>query len=74
MYAVAAEGALIPLLQRDVHEDAQYLDKCRRGEPVLRVQVESIKEHAVYVSQLRRVGKGLGVYMFDRFLTEKNAA
>lgn len=37
------------------------------------MQVKSIKEHAVFVSQLRRVGKGVGVYMFDQELGEKGA-
>jgi ferritin heavy chain len=40
---------------------------------LLEEQVESVKEHAVYVSQLRRVGKGLGVYVFDKELAEKAA-
>jgi hypothetical protein len=38
------------------------------------VQVDSVKQHAVYVSQLRRVGKGLGVYIFDQELSEGDAA
>jgi hypothetical protein len=29
-----------------------------------------VKTAAVYVSQLRRVGKGLGVYEFDKSLQE----
>jgi hypothetical protein len=37
-------------------------------------QVDSVKQHAVYVSQLRRVGKGLGVYIFDQELSEGDAA
>jgi ferritin heavy chain len=28
--------------------------------------VEAVKKTAEYVSQLRRVGKGLGVYQFDK--------
>lgn len=32
---------------------------------LLQEQVKSVKEHAMYVAQLRRVGKGLGVYKFD---------
>jgi ferritin heavy chain len=39
---------------------------------LLKDQVDSIKEHAVYVSQLRRIGKGLGVYIFDRELSESD--
>lgn len=41
---------------------------------LLAEQVDSVKEHAVYVSQLRRVGKGVGVYIFDRELAENEAA
>jgi hypothetical protein len=39
-----------------------------------RLQVNSVKEHAIYVSQLRRIGKGLAVYMFDRDLGEQAGA
>ena len=38
------------------------------------VQVDSVKQHAVFVSQLRRVGKGIGVYLFDEHLAEEAAA
>lgn len=38
---------------------------------LLQEQVESVKQHAVYVSQLRRVGKGVGVYIFDQELCEE---
>jgi len=34
-------------------------------------QVESIKELSTYVTQLQRVGSGLGEHMFDRELGEK---
>jgi ferritin heavy chain len=37
---------------------------CRR----VLLQVKSVKQVAEYVSQLRRVGKGLGVWEFDRKL------
>lgn len=37
------------------------------------LQVDSVKQHAVFVSQLRRVGKGVGVYLFDKELGEKEA-
>jgi ferritin heavy chain len=37
---------------------------------LLQEQVDSVKQHAVYVSMLRRVGKGLGVYEVDRMLGE----
>ncbi len=35
---------------------------------LLQDQVEDVKKAAEYVSQLRRVGKGLGVYEFDKQL------
>jgi hypothetical protein len=35
------------------------------------VQVNSVKEHAIYVSQLRRIGKGLAVYLYDQNLGEE---
>lgn len=34
------------------------------------LQVESVKKVSEFVSQLRRVGKGLGVYQFDKQLSE----
>eukprot|EP00951_Prasinocladus_malaysianus_P024436 scaffold210993_cov48-Prasinocladus_malaysianus.AAC.2 len=51
------------------HNDAQMCDFIE-GQ-LLAEQVEAIKEVAEYVSQLRRVGKGLGVFQFDKFLEEK---
>jgi ferritin heavy chain len=36
--------------------------------------VQSVKQVAEYVSQLRRVGKGLGVFEFDRALAAEQAA
>jgi len=44
------------------HNDAQFQDFV---EDMLADQAESTKEMADYVAQLRRVGKGLGVYEFD---------
>jgi len=38
------------------------------------LQVDSVKQHAVYVSQLRRIGKGVGVYIFDKELEEGEGA
>lgn len=40
----------------------------------LEQQVEDIKKISVYVSQLRRVGKGHGVYHFDLVLQEEGEA
>ncbi len=37
---------------------------------LLAPQVESVKQVAEYVSQLRRVGPGVGVYLVDRQLSE----
>ncbi len=37
-------------------------------------QVKSVKQVAEYVAQLRRVGKGLGVYEFDKYLANAAAA
>ncbi len=36
-----------------------------------KIQVESVKKVSEYVSQLRRVGKGLGVFQFDRALADE---
>lgn len=38
---------------------------------LLEEQVKDIKQTSVYVSQLRRVGKGHGVFHFDRELEEE---
>ena len=35
------------------------------------VQADAVKEISDFVAQLRRVGKGLGVYEFDKFLAGK---
>lgn len=51
------------------HDDAALTDFVEGD--LLDDQVKSVKEHAIYVSQLRRVGKGLGVYEVDRMLAEK---
>jgi len=52
-----------------VHADANMTDFLE-GE-YLKEQVESIKELAGYVSQLKRCGPGLGEYIFDKELEEK---
>lgn len=56
----------------DGHTDAALCDFIEGD--LLQEQVASVKEHAVFVSQLRRVGKGLGVYIFDKELGEKAVA
>jgi len=48
----------------DKHNDAQMCDFVESE--LLADQVDAVKEVAVYVSQLRRVGKGHGVYHFDK--------
>jgi ferritin heavy chain len=53
----------------DKHGDAAMCDFIESE--LLQEQVDAVKEHAVYVSQLRRVGKGLGVFEFDRYLSEQ---
>lgn len=58
---------------RELHDvavranDAQMCDFIESQ--LLAEQVEAIKQVATYVSQLRRVGKGLGVFEFDRYLS-----
>ena len=37
------------------------------------MQADAVKEISDFVARLRRVGKGLGVYEFDKFLAEKAA-
>ena len=45
---------------------------CSRAESqFLQEQAEAIKTVSEYVSQLRRVGKGLGVFEFDRYLSDQ---
>uniref|UniRef100_A0A7R9VMH7 Ferritin n=2 Tax=Chlamydomonas euryale TaxID=1486919 RepID=A0A7R9VMH7_9CHLO len=48
------------------HEDASMTDFIEGG--LLDEQIASVKRVSEYVSQLRRVGKGLGVYHFDKSL------
>ncbi|KAL6755885.1 pre-apoferritin [Haematococcus lacustris] len=50
----------------DKHGDASFADFVE-GQ-LLADQVESVKKAAEQVSQLRRVGKGLGVYLYDKEL------
>lgn len=46
------------------HNDVQFLDFLESN--YLEEQVESIKKLSDHVTQLRRVGSGLGEYMFDK--------
>ncbi|PNW78664.1 hypothetical protein CHLRE_09g387800v5 [Chlamydomonas reinhardtii] len=56
----------------DEHGDASMADFVE-GE-LLNEQVEAVKKVSEYVSQLRRVGQGLGVYQFDKQLAAEVAA
>ena len=49
-------------------EGLKYLLSCVESE-FLQEQAQAIKTVSEYVSQLRRVGKGLGVFEFDRYLS-----
>ena len=51
------------------HDDAALADFIEGD--LLDDQVKSVKEHAIYVSQLRRIGKGLAVYLFDKQIGEQ---
>nr|6LPD_A Chain A, Ferritin [Phascolosoma esculenta]6LPD_B Chain B, Ferritin [Phascolosoma esculenta]6LPD_C Chain C, Ferritin [Phascolosoma esculenta]6LPD_D Chain D, Ferritin [Phascolosoma esculenta]6LPD_E Chain E, Ferritin [Phascolosoma esculenta]6LPD_F Chain F, Ferritin [Phascolosoma esculenta] len=51
------------------HVDAQMQDFIE--ENFLREQVESIKEISDHITNLKRVGPGLGEYMFDKNLSEE---
>jgi len=51
------------------HDDAHMTDFLE--EHYLQEQVESIKEIAGFITQLKRVGPGLGEYTFDRDLHSK---
>lgn len=50
------------------HNDANMCDFLESE--FLQEQVEAIKEIADHVTNLKRCGDGLGVYMFDKHLTE----
>jgi ferritin heavy chain len=56
----------------DAEGDAQMCDFVEGA--LLADQAKSVKQVAEYVSQLRRVGKGLGVYEFDRKLADATGA
>lgn len=56
----------------DAAGDAQMTDFVEGS--LLADQVQSVNDVAKYVAQLRRVGKGLGVYQFDQALADAAAA
>lgn len=51
------------------HKDENFCDFLETY--FLQEQVDSIKEIADHVTNLRRVGDGVGVYMYDRDLLER---
>lgn len=53
------------------HKDENFCDFLETE--FLQEQVDSIKEISDHVTNLKRVGEGLGVYMFDRNLAEDGA-
>lgn len=63
---------------RELHDIAAAADDAQMCDfiegTLLAPQVQSVKQVAEYVSQLRRVGKGLGVFQFDQFLAEEQEA
>lgn len=63
---------------RELHDIAAAADDAQMCDfiegTLLAPQVQSVKQVAEYVSQLRRVGKGLGVFQFDQYLEEQQEA
>lgn len=51
------------------HHDENFCDFLETE--FLQEQVDSIKEISDHITKLQRVGEGLGVYIFDRDLNEK---
>lgn len=49
---------------------ALTLESCHAEGQLLHQQAMDIKQAAIYVSQLRRVGKGLGVFELNRYLQQ----
>lgn len=52
------------------HNDANLCDFLETE--FLQEQVDAIKEIADHVTNLKRVGEGLGVFVFDKELSEKS--
>ena len=62
--SMSFESGLFPLTLSDFFSDphlADYLES-----EFLDEQVKSIKEYADYITNLKRVGPGLGEYIFDK--------
>lgn len=51
------------------HRDENFCDFLETE--FLQEQVDSIKEISDHITNLKRVGEGLGVYMFDRQMVEE---
>ena len=58
----------------DVAVQANDPEACNYIEDMLEEQAADVKTAAEYVSQLRRVDKGLGVYVFDKTFQEEDGA
>ena len=56
----------------DVAVQANDPEACNYIEDMLEEQAADVKTAAEYVSQLRRVDKGLGVYVFDKTFQEED--
>ena len=52
----------------NVHSDANFCDFLETN--FLQEQIDGIKEIGDHVTNLKRVGEGLGVYIFDKELAE----
>lgn len=52
------------------HNDANFLDFLETE--FLQEQVDAIKEISDHVTNLERVGEGLGVFIFDKKLTDQD--
>ncbi len=81
LYAMELALSLEKLNFQKLRELHDVADKCGDAQmcdfvegALLAEQVEAVKQTAEYVSQLRRVGKGLGVYQFDKELGAAVAA
>lgn len=54
-----------------MHNDANFCDFIENE--FLQEQVDAIKEIGDHVTNLKRVGEGLGVYMFDKELVKEDS-
>jgi ferritin heavy chain len=80
LYAMELALALGKLVNEKLHNLHSAATKCNDPQltdfiesEFLQEQVDSIKKISDYVTQLRRVGKGYGVWHFDQMLLEEGA-